>query len=124
MTGYRYRSTHLTITVVWFVSLDMAAERNALMERIYPRLKEFAQDKGYEFQVGIIEENNGLNDLFSHTSFVVFLTLAWSLDQIVRIVRKLRTSVTLRNYHQGLYLCSVLSNSIIVTFMLTYLSNS
>lgn len=124
MTGYRYRSTHLTITVVWFVSLDMAAERNALMERIYPRLKEFAQDKGYEFQVGIIEENNGLNDLFSHTSFVVFLTLAWSLDQIVRIVRKLRTSVTLRNYHQGLYLCSVLSNSIIVTFMLAYLSNS
>lgn len=105
MTGYRYRSTHLTITVVWFVSLDMAAERNALMERIYPRLKEFAQDKGYEFQVGVIEENNGLNDLFSHTSFVVFLTLAWSLDQIVRIVRKLRTSVTLRNYHQGLYLC-------------------
>lgn len=30
---------------------DMAAERNALMERIYPRLKTFAQEKGYEFQV-------------------------------------------------------------------------
>jgi len=35
----------------------MAAERNALMERIYPRLKEFAQEKGYEFQVGLIEGN-------------------------------------------------------------------
>ena len=34
-----------------FVLLDMAAERNALMERIYPRLKAFAQEKGYEFQV-------------------------------------------------------------------------
>lgn len=30
---------------------DMATERNALMERIYPRLKTFAQEKGYEFQV-------------------------------------------------------------------------
>ncbi|XP_068711765.1 NACHT domain- and WD repeat-containing protein 1-like isoform X2 [Montipora foliosa] len=30
---------------------DMAAERNALMERIYPRLKVFAQQEGYEFQV-------------------------------------------------------------------------
>ena len=29
----------------------MAAERNALMERIYPRLKVFAQQEGYEFQV-------------------------------------------------------------------------
>lgn len=33
--------------------LDMAAERNALMESIYPKLKAFAQEKGYEFQVGL-----------------------------------------------------------------------
>ena len=32
----------------------MAAERNALMERIYPRLKTFAQEKGYEFQVSLL----------------------------------------------------------------------
>ena len=37
-----------------FMLLDMAAERNALMERIYPRLKAFAQEKGYEFQVGLL----------------------------------------------------------------------
>ena len=37
-----------------FMSLDMAAERNALMERIYPKLKAFAQEKGYEFQVGLL----------------------------------------------------------------------
>lgn len=54
-TMTKYRSTSFTETLVWFISLDMAAERNALMERIYPRLKEFAQEKGYEFQVSLIE---------------------------------------------------------------------
>lgn len=49
--------THFNKTLVWFIILDMAAERNALMERIYPRLKEFAQEKGYEFQVGLIKGN-------------------------------------------------------------------
>ena len=47
-----------------FIILDMAAERNALMERIYPRLKEFAQEKGYEFQVGLIKLNYLLFSLF------------------------------------------------------------
>lgn len=50
----KYKLDHFTETLRWFTSLDMAAERNALMERIYPRLKEFAQEKGYEFQVSHI----------------------------------------------------------------------
>ncbi len=32
-------------------SLDTKHERNALMTRVYPRLKEFCKSKGYEFQV-------------------------------------------------------------------------
>ena len=31
--------------------LDTKVERNALMEKIYPKLKEFCQQMGYEFQV-------------------------------------------------------------------------
>ena len=30
---------------------DTRAERNALMERVYPGLKTFCQERGYEFQV-------------------------------------------------------------------------
>ena len=30
---------------------DTKVERNALMERVYPKLKEFCQERGYEFQV-------------------------------------------------------------------------
>ena len=31
--------------------LDTKVERNALMERVYPKLKTFCQKRGYEFQV-------------------------------------------------------------------------
>ena len=31
--------------------LDTRHERNALMERVYPKLKEFAAERGYDFQV-------------------------------------------------------------------------
>jgi hypothetical protein len=30
---------------------DTQVERNALMERVYPKLKEYCQEHGYEFQV-------------------------------------------------------------------------
>ena len=33
------------------VFLDTEHERNALMEYVYPKLREFCQKKGYEFQV-------------------------------------------------------------------------
>ena len=43
-----------------FVS-DTSVERNTLMERVYPKLKSFCQERGYDFQVvdmrwGIREE--------------------------------------------------------------------
>jgi len=34
-----------------FCFLDTKHERNALMTRVYPQLKEFCKSKGYEFQV-------------------------------------------------------------------------
>ncbi len=37
------------MTVCFFV--DTEHERNALMENVYPKLREFCQKKGYEFQV-------------------------------------------------------------------------
>ena len=72
----------LILTKFWYglyPSLDMAAERNALMERIYPRLKEFAQEKGYEFQVGLIKGTTyyPAKDMI----FLVFWTLARYLGQ-------------------------------------------
>lgn len=72
-------STHFNEILVWFISLDMAAERNALMERIYPRLKEFAQEKGYEFQVGLIKGTTyyPAKDMI----FLVFWTMARYLGQ-------------------------------------------
>ena len=33
------------------LSSDTKVERNALMERVYPELKEFCQQRGYEWQV-------------------------------------------------------------------------
>ena len=30
---------------------DTSVERNTLMERVYPRLKSYCQERGYEFQV-------------------------------------------------------------------------
>lgn len=37
--------------------LDTEHERNALMEVVYPKLREFCQKKGYEFQVNDIAKN-------------------------------------------------------------------
>ena len=34
-----------------FFGLDTFVERNTLMERVYPRLKSFCQERGYDFQV-------------------------------------------------------------------------
>ena len=31
--------------------VDTKVERNALMERVYPKLQKFCQERGYEFQV-------------------------------------------------------------------------
>ena len=31
--------------------LDTSVERNTLMERVYPRLKSYCQERGYDFQV-------------------------------------------------------------------------
>ena len=33
--------------------LDTEHERNALMEHVYPKLREFCLKKGYEFQVNL-----------------------------------------------------------------------
>ena len=32
-------------------SLDTSEERNTLMKKVYPRLKSFCQERGYDFQV-------------------------------------------------------------------------
>ena len=34
-----------------FFCLDTFVERNTLMERVYPRLKSYCQERGYDFQV-------------------------------------------------------------------------
>ena len=34
-----------------FLSSDTFVERNTLMERVYPRLKSYCQERGYDFQV-------------------------------------------------------------------------
>ena len=34
-----------------FSLLDTFVERNTLMEKVYPRLKSFCQERGYDFQV-------------------------------------------------------------------------
>ena len=36
-----------------FVLVDTEHERNALMEHVYPKLRQFCQKKGYEFQVNL-----------------------------------------------------------------------
>lgn len=40
---------------LYFMSMvnfsDTSVERNTLMERVYPRLKSFCQERGYDFQV-------------------------------------------------------------------------
>ena len=43
----------------------MVAERNALMEHVYPKLKDFCRDKyGLEFQVGsYMHANNSMTTL-------------------------------------------------------------
>lgn len=57
-------------SMCWILWLDMAAERNALMERTYPRLKAFAQQKGYEFQV-----NTNTNEISISNEWVHFLSI-------------------------------------------------
>ena len=37
------------MTILFFI--DTEHERNALMEFVYPKLREFCQKKGYDFQV-------------------------------------------------------------------------
>ena len=37
--------------VLHIFGLDTFVERNTLMERVYPRLKSFCQERGYDFQV-------------------------------------------------------------------------
>ena len=32
-------------------ALDTSVERNTLMERVYPKLKSYCQERGYDFQV-------------------------------------------------------------------------
>ncbi len=34
-----------------FIIPDTRAERNALMERVYPSLKQFCQERGHEFEI-------------------------------------------------------------------------
>ena len=41
----------MQIPDVFFDSSDTKVERNALMERVYPVLKEYCQQQGYDFQV-------------------------------------------------------------------------
>ena len=38
-------------TFVLPIPSDTSVERNTLMERVYPRLKSFCQERGYDFQV-------------------------------------------------------------------------
>lgn len=37
---------------IWFF-VDTEHERNVLMENVYPKLREFCQSRGYEFQVTV-----------------------------------------------------------------------
>ena len=42
--------SHIVVSAELFPS-DTKEERNALMERVYPKLNEFCKKQGYEFQV-------------------------------------------------------------------------
>ena len=46
----KFKESHLEINLSKF-SLDTSVERNTLMERVYPRLKSYCQERGYDFQV-------------------------------------------------------------------------
>lgn len=40
---------HMFFTII--PNADTRVERNALMSRVYPKLRDFSQEQGYEFQV-------------------------------------------------------------------------
>lgn len=50
----------------FLLNSDTKEERNALMERVYPKLKIFCQKLGYEFQV-----NSDLNNICTLVTFPV-----------------------------------------------------
>ena len=44
--------SQMTLLVFSLLWIDTKHERNELMEKVYPELKTFCHDRGYEFQVG------------------------------------------------------------------------
>ena len=39
------------IVLLFLIPSDTSVERNTLMERVYPQLKSYCQERGYDFQV-------------------------------------------------------------------------
>jgi len=60
----------LTFTTIFS---DTEHERNALMENVYPKLREFCQKKGYEFQV--VDMRWGVRDDATNTHMTTELCL-------------------------------------------------
>ena len=46
-----FKTADDNITTELFYILDTFVERNTLMEKVYPKLKEYCQSIGYDFQV-------------------------------------------------------------------------
>ena len=44
-------SMKIMFMILTVTSVDTSVERNTLMERVYPRLKSYCQERGYDFQV-------------------------------------------------------------------------
>ena len=40
--------------IIFLAFLDTEHERNALMEHVYPKLRDFCEKRGYEFQVNSV----------------------------------------------------------------------
>ena len=58
--GYIYASGLSLIVESFYPNTDARVERNALMSQVYPKLRDFCHEKGYEFQV--VDMRWGIHD--------------------------------------------------------------